>query len=520
MTLRKPASLIALISLIFLIAPRPAAAAYSQEQAAAFLKSRPIDEWSIMALASANSLSEVSLDFLKAPVTSGSATDYEKRILALVAAGQNPSTFGQENFVARLKEKVSGGQIGDLSLVNDDIFGVLALAAAGETESAAAQSSRNFILSKQNSDGGWSWAVDAASDSNDTAMAISALLASGSSPADQSITKAVSYLNTTKSANGGYSYQAGFAPDSASTSWVVSALRKAGQNINAQTIGYLENLQTANGSFRWQETDASGSQLMTAFAVIALSGGTYPINGSSGGNPAAGTPMFSVCIYSASVQIWNGQLSFGPPSKAIDTVPEAARLGGFSYQITNTSFGPYVQSIAGEAAQGPRGWFYQVNGTLPNVGATDFLLSSGDRVTWYYGQFGDPAPGCGGSSSNQSQNVSLALEIEIPVAPPPVIAFTVTPASLNFGRLRPGDGAVQTLSVQNTGAVPITVTVQVSGSDNIFRDNLKLNGQPWQNYNSRVLAKQTTQTSATITVPTSVTGGGSRQATLTFWATP
>src|SRR5258708_12522429 len=110
---------------------------------------------------------------LRSPISNGSDTDYEKRILAITALDENPRTFGSENFVEKLESFFDGNQIGDSSLLNDDIFGVLALTSAGISNNTVSKS-RQFILSHQNSDGGWGFATTVGSDSNTTALPVAA----------------------------------------------------------------------------------------------------------------------------------------------------------------------------------------------------------------------------------------------------------------------------------------------------------------------------------------------------------
>src|SRR3989344_4355059 len=54
-------------------------------------------------------------DFLltDVPAADAAATEFETRILAIVAIGDNPSSFGGANFVASLESKHDGSQIGD-----------------------------------------------------------------------------------------------------------------------------------------------------------------------------------------------------------------------------------------------------------------------------------------------------------------------------------------------------------------------------------------------------------------------
>jgi len=149
------------------------------DQSIQYLKTKTPNPWVTMALSAAGEDSDA--DYLKIFV-GASASDYEAAILALVAAGKDPKSFPNENFVQKLKSFYSGGQIGDPSLLNDDIFGLLALLAAGEPiGDEVVSSAKNFVIQNQNADGGWAFAILSGSDTNMTAMAIMALLESRSS---------------------------------------------------------------------------------------------------------------------------------------------------------------------------------------------------------------------------------------------------------------------------------------------------------------------------------------------------
>ncbi|MBX4191465.1 MAG: DUF4430 domain-containing protein [Candidatus Doudnabacteria bacterium] len=228
------------------------------------------EEWSIMAKASIGQ--NVGHTYLRSAISGGSATDYEKRILAITAIGENPRTFGEENFIAKLETFFDGNQIGDPSLLNDDIFGILALSSAGNLGNITSHS-RNYILSHQNSDGGWGFASGVGSDSNTTAMAISALEQTGSIP-----DSAFRYIDSTKDSSGGYGFVPGTPADGASTAWVITGLNETKRSVPNSATQFLDNLQTSNGSFKWKPSDNSGSTLVTAYAVIALSGKGIPIN--------------------------------------------------------------------------------------------------------------------------------------------------------------------------------------------------------------------------------------------------
>lgn len=393
------------------------------------------EEWSIMAYASVGQ--NVGQGFLAGPLNSSTATDYEKRILAITATGANPATIGSENFVSKLIAMFDGNQIGDQALINDDIFGVLALSSAGISDNVVSKS-RQFILSHQNSDGGWGYGTGIASDSNMTAAAIAALAATGSAPAN-----ALNFLSRSQDSSGGYGFAPGQAADGASTAWVMWGLRAAGGAIPNSATDFLSGLQIPNGSFKWHPSDSGGSTLVTAYAVIALSGHTLPIKTigyqtpyvtpyatpystpypSPYGTPYAtpyttpyttpyatpyqtpGTPYpyptpTYPTPYATPYQTpgTGSQISISYPDNKIFTgsFPNtgstvlAALIGtanqiSLLYTIKQTALGQFVESIDGYRPVGSSGWQFAVNGTVPAVGAADYILHSGDIVQWFYG---------------------------------------------------------------------------------------------------------------------------------------
>ena len=132
--------------------------------------------WVTMALAATNAPG-INFDYLK-NIFGSSSINFEAPILAITALGQDPTKFGSQDYIAELKSFYNSGQIGDPATLNDDYFGILALVSAGlPTSDTIINGSKTFILSHQNSDGGWSWSTSATSDSNDTAVAIMSLVA-------------------------------------------------------------------------------------------------------------------------------------------------------------------------------------------------------------------------------------------------------------------------------------------------------------------------------------------------------
>lgn len=204
-----------------------------------------------------------------------SATDVERLMMAVRAAGVNPRQFAGQDLVTILKGKFSNGQIGEEGLINDDIFGVLALLAGDENvNSREIEGAVATILSKQSDSGAWE-NIDM------TAAAIQALRAYTTRGGNQSVTSAMSrargYLKSNQDEHGG------FGKNSATTAWGIGAIVSLGENPTDWTtssgkhpFSALLRYQNSNGGFGWQG-DADPSPFMTAYAIPALLKKSWPI---------------------------------------------------------------------------------------------------------------------------------------------------------------------------------------------------------------------------------------------------
>ncbi len=358
-------------------------------KAVAYLKTQEMNPTVTMALVAGGESVDVS--YLKS-FSGDSAIAYAKPIMALAAAGKNPRTFPNEDFIAKIKSFADGTQLGSPSQINDDIWGTLALISAGVSlEESIIQNSKNFILAHQNSDGGWAWNVDGTSDTNDTAVAIMVLGEVGVTKSDSVIQKAAAYLKGAQNDDGGFPYDLassfGTPSDSNSNAWIISAINALDEDPKSWTkngknpVEHLLSLQDADGGFWWVKPGTSdfNNKGSTADAVIALTGHWYPPRKLS-----SDIPEVSFRIEGAAAQVCKGKIQ---AQTAIDVVKKAAAGCGFTYEIQNTSFGPYLTRIGNDKAEGLNGWLYRVNWALPSVGAADYKLSQGDEVLWYYGEF-------------------------------------------------------------------------------------------------------------------------------------
>jgi hypothetical protein len=135
-------------------------------------------------------------------------------------------------------------------------------------------------------DGGWEWQAGFGADTNTTALAIQALIATGTPVSDTVVLDALDFLKSAQQENGGFSYdQAGeFGSDANSTAYVLQAIAAAGQNPlsdewlvdGVSAVDFLVGLQLEDGSVEWQAE--SGSNLLaTQQFVPALLGQAYPL---------------------------------------------------------------------------------------------------------------------------------------------------------------------------------------------------------------------------------------------------
>ncbi len=144
-------------------------------------------------------------------------------------------------------------------------------------------------MSQQNPDGGFGWVEGAESDTDDTGVAIQALVVLGEDPQNSEvISKALDFIKSYQSADGGFSAGEWMGKESntASDAWVLQGLFAAKENPlarkwqsgNKTVIDSLISNQTKNGSFNWKDGKASSTTQMTAYALMALTQKSHPVN--------------------------------------------------------------------------------------------------------------------------------------------------------------------------------------------------------------------------------------------------
>ena len=229
------------------------------------------------------------------------STFLSRMVLAAVAAGEDPSAFGNwsgshagvdianGNYISALKSLHNGTQFlqdltGDpdsAATLNANFWAVRALVAAGESpNSSLIQSSVDFIIDHQEPDGGWtwgtpdhSWYAPESTDVDNTAAAIVAL-GLGERGDSEAVDRGLSYLRDHQHSSGGFE-SVWMGLNVQSTAWAIAAIVAVGGDpasvawtpADLNPIDFLLASQEDDGSF--------GSAVWpTADTIIALVGTT------------------------------------------------------------------------------------------------------------------------------------------------------------------------------------------------------------------------------------------------------
>ena len=191
--------------------------------------------------------------------------------LELVVAAEAVTGGASPDLVARLHAaERPNGAIGPL--LNSTIWGVLALRQAGEPVPSR---TARYLLARQSHSGGWAWSPGIATDSNDTAAAVEALVALQVRGAP--IRRALAYLRRRQNPDGGFELEPGRDSDAQSTAWAIQAFLAAGREPGARAFAYLRRLRRNDGSFRYSARYAATAVWVTAQVLPALARKPFPL---------------------------------------------------------------------------------------------------------------------------------------------------------------------------------------------------------------------------------------------------
>ncbi len=147
-----------------------------------------------------------------------------------------------------------------------------------------------------------------------------------------------------------------------------------------------------SGSGSSSSSSAGSGSSPSSSGASSSSSGSSSSNSSAGGSsqPSASAPAGTVTVYVSvsSSAVGNpvsggGTFTFNQGA----TVYDALCACGLSMNASNTGYGIYVSAIGGLAEKehgGHSGWKYSVNGAVPMTACSNYVLSNGDSVSWYY----------------------------------------------------------------------------------------------------------------------------------------
>lgn len=147
-----------------------------------------------------------------------------------------------------------------------------------------------------------------------------------------------------------------------------------------------------SGSGSSSSSSAGLGSSSSSSSASSSSSGSSSSSSSAGGSSQPGTsaPAGTVTVYVSvsSSAVGNpvsggGTFTFNQGA----TVYDALCACGLSMNASNTGYGIYVSAIGGLAEKehgGHSGWMYSVNGAVPMTACSNYVLSNGDSVSWYY----------------------------------------------------------------------------------------------------------------------------------------
>ncbi len=148
--------------------------------------------------------------------------------------------------------------------------------------------------------------------------------------------------------------------------------KSAAQNTGA---GDTSNVSGGASSGGGQSSDGASS-----------SNGGSASSGGQGGSQESNYVTVTVSVTSSAVGnpvSSGGTFTFNEGA----TVYDALCALGLSVSAHGSSYGTYVSAIGGLAEKqygGTSGWMYSVNGATPMTACSNYVLSNGDNVVWYY----------------------------------------------------------------------------------------------------------------------------------------
>lgn len=140
-----------------------------------------------------------------------------------------------------------------------------------------------------------------------------------------------------------------------------------------------------NQSTSQNSTTSGGTSSVSGGSSAASDNG----NASAGDQGASQEPSYVTVTVSVTSSAVGNPVSSGGTFTFNEgaTVYDALCALGLSVNAHGSSYGTYVAAIGGLAEKqygGTSGWMYSVNGATPMTACSNYVLSNGDNVVWYY----------------------------------------------------------------------------------------------------------------------------------------
>lgn len=321
------------------------------------------------------------LDFVASDVTAyleAGPDAIGKTILAVVAAGQDPTQFKGVDLVSSLMQTYSPqtSAFGTPDNTWHQALAILGLNAAG---AVIPEDVVQTLVDLQSPDGGWEYSPGFGTWPDNTALALQALTAAGISQDDDAVQNGWDYIQSLQQDNGGWG-------DSSSGAFVLMAMNAAGIKKTDMLVELGQNpadnlftYQKSSGAFMYSQDFSDENLMSTATAALAAVGGSFLIN------PPEQEPTQAAGLV---VQNDLGEVTTACVPLDQDTISGLALLNdsGMPY----VSQDGFMNSILGVA--NPQGgtmyWSYwHWNGrewAFNNVGAMDSVVLSGSIEAWFF----------------------------------------------------------------------------------------------------------------------------------------
>ncbi len=314
-------------------------------------------------------------------------TFYGSRILTLISLGENPYDFEGKNLVNELIQMNDSGVFGS---VYDQVYAILGLRASG---AKIEREIVNALVDMQLDDGGFGFS---SSDPDSASLALMALANYNSfENVSNCIDKTLNYLENVQLETAGFSSYGD--ENSNSIAKVISALVALGSDPidsrwvkNDNTIfDALERFKTNQGGYKWTLAEESENNFYS-FKQVLLALTDYKNNQTIYDYLIANLEV-SLTVEGVNETILDTKSKVKINQDNTLTVNEAIQnildKNNIDYNISSSSFGSYISSINGLAAntyQSNDGWLYLINGNS-GMGIDNDTLAYGDKITVYYG---------------------------------------------------------------------------------------------------------------------------------------